>query len=216
MRLASRAVPSGALMKILAVADKRHRALYDYFDPGRWRDIDLVLSCGDLDAGYLSFLVTVISAPLLFVPGNHDLTYEKKPPEGCDPVDDAVLSVKGAVIGGLGGSFWYNGEDLQYTEGQMARRARRLVRRIKKFGRLDILITHAPPRGIHDQDDVCHTGFQAFLDLIEILHPRVLVHGHNHEVYGKKDRDVTIGTTRIINAYGYYSFEVDVPTRNVP
>jgi Icc-related predicted phosphoesterase len=198
-------------MKILAVADKRHRALYDYFDRERWRDIDLVLSCGDLDAGYLSFLVTVLPVPLLFVPGNHDLTYEKKPPEGCDSIDDRVVSVKGAVVGGLGGSFWYNGKDLQYTETQMARRVRRLSRKVKKIGRIDILVTHAPPSGIHDQEDMCHTGFRAFLDLIDTLHPQVLVHGHTHEVYGKKDRDTTFNGTRIINAFGYYSFEFDVP-----
>lgn len=198
-------------MKILAVADKRHRALYDYFDPERWRDIDLVLSCGDLDAGYLSFLVTVIPVPLLFVPGNHDLTYEKEPPEGCDSVDDTVLSVKGAIVGGLGGSYWYNGKDLQYTEARMEKRARRLVRKAKKFGRLDILVTHAPPRGIHDQDDVCHTGFKAFLDLIETLHPKMLVHGHNHEVYSKKDRDIVVDGTRVINAFEYYRFETDIP-----
>jgi len=62
-------------MRILAVADKRHRALYDYFDKNRWADIDLVLSCGDLDAAYLSFLVTMIHAPLLYVPGNHDESF---------------------------------------------------------------------------------------------------------------------------------------------
>ena len=53
-------------MHILAVADRRHRALYDYFDQERWRDIDLVISCGDIDATYLSFLVTVIPRPLLY------------------------------------------------------------------------------------------------------------------------------------------------------
>jgi len=115
-------------MRILAVADRRHRALYDFFDPERWRDVDLVISCGDLDPAYLSFLVSVIHAPLLYVPGNHDQKYTKNPPEGCDSIDGKVVAVKGIRIGGLGGSMWYNGLDLQYTEKQMVKRVKRIIR----------------------------------------------------------------------------------------
>jgi hypothetical protein len=42
------------------------------------------------------------------------------------------------------------------------------------------------------------------------LHPKVMVHGHNHEVYGKEDRDTLVDGTRIINAYEYYRFDVDL------
>jgi Icc-related predicted phosphoesterase len=197
-------------MRILAVSDRRHKALYDYFDRERWRDIDLVISCGDIDAPYLSFLVTVIPKPLLYVPGNHDESYLKNPPEGCDSLDDRVIRVGGGVLGGLGGSYWYNGKDLQYTERQMMRRGRKLVRRARSMGGLDILVTHAPPRGIHDQDDQCHRGFETFREIIRSLRPKVLVHGHNHEVYGKEDREAVIDGTRIINAYEYYSFDIEL------
>jgi Icc-related predicted phosphoesterase len=195
-------------MHILAVSDRMHRALYDYFDAERWRDIDLVLSCGDIDARYLSFLVTVIPKPLLYVPGNHDQAYLQNPPEGCDSLDGTVLKFKEFLVGGLGGSYWYNGKDLQYTERQMARRSKKLMGKARKLGGLDILVTHAPPRGIHDQEDMCHRGFQSFRDIIDRFHPKVLVHGHNHEIYGKEDRELVVGDTRIINAYEYYRFEV--------
>lgn len=57
-------------MKILLVADKIHKALYDYFEPERWQDIDLIISAGDLSSGYLQFLVTMIKgAPLFYVRG---------------------------------------------------------------------------------------------------------------------------------------------------
>ncbi|MCK4923453.1 MAG: metallophosphoesterase, partial [Spirochaetes bacterium] len=125
-------------MHILAVSDRRHRALYDYFDRERWRDIDLVISCGDIDARYLSFLVTMIPKPLIFVPGNHDEAYIKNPPEGCDSIDDRVVRIDGALIGGLGGSFWYNGKGLQYTERQMMQKGRKLIRKARKMGGLDI------------------------------------------------------------------------------
>jgi Icc-related predicted phosphoesterase len=197
-------------VRILAVSDRRHKALYDYFDPHRWEDIDLVISCGDIDARYLSFLVTMIPKPLLYVPGNHDEQYLKEPPEGCDSLDDRVMRVGGALIGGLGGSFWYNGKDLQYTERQMSRRGTKLIRKARRLGGLDILVTHAPPRGIHDQSDACHRGFQSFREIIDSLHPRVLIHGHNHEIYGKEDREAVLQGTRIINAFEYYRFEIDL------
>ena len=51
----------------------------------------------------------------------------------------------------------------------------------KRFGRgIDILVTHAPPLGIHDGQDLCHTGFQAFLDFMDRWEPLYLVHGHTH------------------------------------
>ena len=197
-------------MHILAVSDRRNRALYDYFDRERWRDIDLVISCGDIDARYLSFLVTMIPKPLIFVPGNHDEAYIKNPPEGCDSIDDRVVRIDGALIGGLGGSFWYNGKGLQYTERQMMQKGRKLIRKARKMGGLDILVTHAPPRGVHNLDDVCHQGFQAFHTIIDELSPKVLVHGHTQEIYRKEDRDTSVGGTRIINAYEYYRFEVEL------
>jgi hypothetical protein len=42
------------------------------------------------------------------------------------------------------------------------------------------------------------------------MSPKVLVHGHNHEVYSNDDRDTTVKGTRIINAFEYYRFEVEV------
>ena len=44
-------------MKILALADEECPALYDYYTPGKLKDYDLIISCGDLKANYLSFIV---------------------------------------------------------------------------------------------------------------------------------------------------------------
>jgi Icc-related predicted phosphoesterase len=195
-------------VRILSVADKRHKALYDYFDPHRWRDIDIVISCGDLDAGYLSFLVTVIHKPLLYVPGNHDDSYDKNPPEGCDSIDGKVINIGGVTVGGLGGSIWYNGRDLQYSEKQMSRRVKKIIRSSRKEGGLDIFVSHAPPKGIHDLPDRCHGGFCAFRELMDKIHPKVMLHGHNHEVYNNQDRETVIDGVRVINTFGYYVFDV--------
>jgi 3',5'-cyclic AMP phosphodiesterase CpdA len=82
----------------IEMAGALHRVLYDYFDRERWRDIDLVISCGDIDARYLSLLVTIIPKPLIYVPGNHDEAYMKNPPEGCDSIDDRDTSVDGTRV----------------------------------------------------------------------------------------------------------------------
>ena len=37
-------------MKILAVADEESRFLWDFYEKEKLKDIQLILSCGDLDA----------------------------------------------------------------------------------------------------------------------------------------------------------------------
>ena len=88
-------------MKILVVSDKESKFIWDHFDPERFRDVNLIISCGDLSPSYLSFLVTMIPCPLLYVPGNHDKKYELHPPEGCVNIDGRLLIYKGIRILGL-------------------------------------------------------------------------------------------------------------------
>ena len=59
-------------MKILTLSDQECAALYDYYIPGRLDGYDLIISCGDLNAKYLSFIVTMATVPVLYVHGNHD------------------------------------------------------------------------------------------------------------------------------------------------
>ena len=63
-------------MKILAIADEESKYLWDFFEKEKLEDIDLILSSGDLNPRYLSFLATFTSAPVLYVHGNHDDKYE--------------------------------------------------------------------------------------------------------------------------------------------
>ena len=69
-------------MRILVISDEESPALWDYFDRRRLEGVDLILSAGDLNPEYLSFLVTFCHAPLLYVHGNHDDRYRKNPPGG--------------------------------------------------------------------------------------------------------------------------------------
>jgi Icc-related predicted phosphoesterase len=77
---------------------------------------------------------------------------------------------------------------------------------------LDILVTHAPPLGIHDKPDRCHTGFRAFVTLMDRFRPRYLVHGHVHVYSPKEPIETVYGDTTVLNAYGYRVFEIDEET----
>ena len=75
-------------MKILLLADKAEPRLWEELDRRKLEGVELILSCGDLPASYLSFLTCFTDAPILYVHGNHDVRYEKNPPEGCVCIED--------------------------------------------------------------------------------------------------------------------------------
>jgi Icc-related predicted phosphoesterase len=196
-------------VKILLVSDEESPYYWDYYKPGRLDGIELILSCGDLKAEYLSFLVTMGRAPLLYVRGNHDGGYAKKPPEGCDCIEDKLVTINGLRILGLGGSPLYSGEPNQYTERQMTRRIRRAEFSIRRAHGVDIVLTHAPVRGFGDADDLAHRGFAAFQPMLEKYRPRYLVHGHVHLRYGIGiPRLQQYADTTLVNACGYYILEL--------
>ena len=199
-------------MKLLIVSDEEDPLLWDYYRPERLEGVSLILSAGDLKASYLNFLVTMGNRPLLYVHGNHDTAYEEAPPEGCVCVEDRLVIVNGLRILGLGGSFRYNGEPLQYTERQMALRVFRAGCLCRLAGGLDILLTHAPPRGWGDMEDLPHRGFSCFLPLLDRWKPRYLLHGHIHQRYQVNGQRVRqYGETTIINVNGSYTLELPDP-----
>ena len=196
-------------MKVLLISDLESEYLWDYYQPGHLAGVDLILSCGDLHSQYLSFLVTMGGVPLLYVHGNHDQTYDLRPPEGCECIEDRLITVKGLRVLGLGGSIWYSGGPHQYTERQMARRVRRLRRQLRRAGGVDIVVTHAPARGYGDAPDQAHHGFSCFLDLMDKYQPMFFVHGHVHTNYGARiPRTIQRGETTIVNAYERYLIEI--------
>ena len=196
-------------MKVLLISDLESEYLWDYYQPGHLAGVDLILSCGDLHSQYLSFLVTMGGVPLLYVHGNHDQTYDLRPPEGCECIEDRLITVKGLRVLGLGGSIWYSGGPHQYTEAQMARRVRRLRRQLRRAGGVDIVVTHAPARGYGEAPDQAHHGFSCFLDLMDKYQPMFFVHGHVHTNYGARiPRTIQRGETTIVNAYERYLIEI--------
>jgi Icc-related predicted phosphoesterase len=220
-------------MKILCVADHLDPLVYSPGIKERFGDVDLVLGAGDLPMSYLGFIASSLNKPVLFVFGNHNLDkyhmFNKRSalnprmttfgPDtqhhyGSTYIDRRVIRKKKLVIAGLGGSLRYNDGENQYTEFQMTLRMLSLVpkliwNRVFRGRFLDILLTHIPPRGIHDKGDLAHRGFPGFLWFMRTFRPRYLLHGHIH-LYDLNARRVTrYEDTDVINVYDHYLLEID-------
>jgi predicted phosphodiesterase len=201
-------------MKILLVSDQESKFIWEHFDADRFKDIDFILSSGDLKSEYLSFLVTMVNKPLFYVHGNHDLEYTRKPPEGCDSIDGCLVRYRGLRILGLGGCMKYGcdkGSSIppyQFSEKEMARRIRRLSGKINQNKGFDILVTHSAAAGICDGQDLCHTGFHSLLTLVDLWKPSLMVHGHMHMGFGRGKRYVEHGPTKVYDAFEYHILEI--------
>ncbi|HXF86623.1 MAG TPA: metallophosphoesterase [Anaerolineales bacterium] len=206
-------------MKILAVTDEVVERLYTLCESGYFREVELIIGCGDLPYPYLENLVTLLNVPLVYVPGNHDPAYRKDDSqtyaEGGSNIDLKVERVKTLLIGGLGGSIRYrpNGTN-QYTQTEYYLRAFQMLPRLWLnrilYGRaLDILVTHSPPFGIHDENTEAHQGIKAFNWLIRVAKPRYHLHGHTHFFRRNIQPSETIlNETKIINVFPYRILEV--------
>ncbi|MBN2875151.1 MAG: metallophosphoesterase [Spirochaetales bacterium] len=217
-------------MKILCVADEVDPLIDSVRVRDRFSDVDLVLGAGDLPMEYLSYIVSALNKPLLFVFGNHNLAYLPyyRPSARTQPVAShdyqgdvgatyvgfRIRREAGFIVLGLGGSLRYNRGPNQFSQAQMwarvlARVPSLLLNRLIHGRAVDIVLTHAPPRGIHDREDVCHQGFDAFLWLMRVFRPRYLVHGHIHLYDAREQRKTRYEHTTVINAFGYQVLELE-------
>ena len=199
-------------INILLISDVECPALWDYYQPERVADADIIVSCGDLKREYLEFLVTLSSKPVLYVPGNHDRGYLENPPEGCECIDGTVFTCKGLRFLGLGGCRRYSPGAFQYTEEEMQKRIRKVRKAIRKAGGVDIIVTHAPMTGCGDAEDYAHRGFDCFVTLADELHPLAFCHGHVHRSYAwNTPRVQEHNGIPVVNAYERYLLTVPDP-----
>ncbi len=197
-------------MKILTVSDTVSAELLESQEIlEKYKDIDLILSCGDLPPEYLTGLRHRYDVPLLYILGNHDLRYHRSPPAGCQNIDRQIIEALGLRIVGYSGSRWYNGGMNQYTEKEMGKFIGRMRLALWRKGSPDIVITHAPPRHIHDAEDPCHRGFRSFVNFINKYKPAYFIHGHIHRLFKDDAERISLfNTTQVINSYGFFVLEI--------
>ena len=199
-------------MRILLLADEPDVRFWDHLDRSLLEDIDLVISCGDLPGEYLSFITCFTIAPILYVHGNHDDRYERRPPEGCICIDDRIVQFHGLRILGLGGCMRYKPGPHMYTEKEMTKRIKSLRFRLWRAKGFDILVAHAPIQGVGDENDLAHRGFAVFQKLVDKYRPALFVHGHVHKNYTFQfRRERQCGDTRVVNAWTSYIIDLPEP-----
>jgi len=206
-------------VKILAVSDQVVERVYTLTSSGHFRDVDLLLGCGDLPYSYLENIVSLLNVPLCYVPGNHDPEYDERwvqsRAEGGSNLDLSLVRAKGLLLGGFGGSVQYRPFSVnQYTQAAAYRHALRLLPGLLwnrlRYGRaLDILISHSPPFGIHDDDTQAQRGLHALNWLLHLARPRYHFHGHTHFYRQNLAASVTqFGPTQVMNIYPYKIIEI--------
>jgi Icc-related predicted phosphoesterase len=201
-------------VKILCISDRVEPVLHGPNLNSYARGVEAVISCGDLPFDYLEYVVTFLGAPVYYVLGNHDPSPDgPEYPEGCTPLDGRVVDAGGVVLAGLSGSRMYSGGPNQYTERQMRFRAWALSARImgrSLIGRPppQVFVTHAPPFGLGDGEDLAHVGFESFLGLIDRHAPTLWLHGHVHLYGAKVQRIVSRDQTKVINVFGHRIIEL--------
>ena len=208
-------------MRILSLSDTVVSLIYSPLIRSRHEGVDVILGCGDLPYYYLEYVFTSLEAPLYYVRGNHDKVLEyssagqRAGPHGGIDLHCRTVSYKGLLLAGVEGSLRYRPGPFQYTQAEMWWHVYRLLpgllRNRLEYGRyLDVFITHAPPTGIHDSDDLPHRGINAFRWLVKVFQPVLHLHGQIHVYYPGAAMETRLGVTRVINTYAWREILIDI------
>lgn len=210
-------------MKLLTLSDIEIGFIYSPMIVERFQDVDLVISCGDLPHFYLEYIISMLNIPLYYVNGNHasrveiSNDFERSSPWGAVNLHRRVIEDDtGLLLAGLEGSLLYNYGPHQYSQSRYWLMALSLVpgllaNKLRTGRYLDILVTHAPPWKIHDQDDLPHRGIKAFNWLVKVFQPAFHFHGHIHLYRQDADTLSRLGRTQIINTFGWRETQYRIP-----
>lgn len=166
--------------------------------------VELLVLTGDLSldpaprrlgsvAEVLDAATSALGCPVVYVPGNHDVS---APPRHATAVnvDGDRVAIAGWTIAGLGGAGPAQfGFPYEWDEATAARRIERLA-----GGPLDVWLSHTPPldtpldRMAGDE----HVGSDAVRNGLAGLRPKLFVCGHIHEAHGA----TVVDGVRAINA----------------
>lgn len=180
-------------MNILAIADRRPKI--DIPEVVKQHNVELIVTLGDLTREDILGLAQVRHVPKIGVYGNHD-SGRYMPELGIMNIHRKIWDFAGLRFGGFEGCVRYkdNPEAIMYTQQE----AKKLM---VGYPAVDVFISHCPPKGINDEDSVAHQGFDALREYMDLVHPKLWLHGHTYpdeETVQKQH-----GTTRIEYVFGY-------------
>jgi uncharacterized protein len=209
------AAREGRPIRILAISDEPDPALESVASREAIGQVDVIVGAGDLGPDYLSFVADAFHAPLRYIRGNHDdgaawaHTRRRLLPEPMR--DGEIVDEAGVRLVGFSGSPVYNQGEMQVSAVGMWLRVIAASTRAQRR-RPVIVVTHAPPRGINDDNDPAHRGFTAFRWLADRLDPPLWLHGHTALVRrGIDDRIARRNGTVFYNCTGATLIELEPP-----
>lgn len=214
-----------SLVRILAIADEVSPFVYSENFPGNLPPFELMLAAGDMPGHVLEFVATRLTTTQpVYVIGNHREEYLRRDdpetaqqtqlPGGCINAHGRVLELNGLLIAGFEGSPRYSAGPHQYSEWQFHTMTRKMAPKLllnrARHGRaVDILLTHAPPKGPHEGEDYPHRGVGAFNHFVDTWKPKLHVHGHVHLNGANAAREYVTGSgVRVVNAFGFTMIEL--------
>ncbi len=201
------------------MSDQVVERLYSLVPQGHFDGVEMILGCGDLPYSYLEYIVSILNVPMFYVPGNHDPAYNPRfsnaRADGGLNLDLRMASSRGLLLAGFGGCNRYRPHAVnQYDQSEAAVRAIRLLpgllwNRIRYGRSLDVLITHSPAHGVHDEEEQAHRGLKAINWIIRFARPRYHLHGHTHFFRNNLEPSATrMGATTSINVFPYKVIEI--------
>ena len=205
----------GRPIRILAVSDEPDMSMDSAVTRQRIGAVDLIIGAGDLEPDYLSFVADAFHAPLRYVRGNHDVgaawshTRRTLLPEPMR--DGKVVEEGGLRLVGFSGSPIYSERGMQVSALGMWARVIGSWSAAQR-ARPVIVVTHAPPRDVNDDEDKPHRGFTSFRWLADRLGPPLWLHGHTALVRrGLDDRTAVHNGTLFYNCTGATLIELLPP-----
>lgn len=200
------AARDGRPIRLLAVSDEPDPTLDSPISRERIGPIDIVIGAGDLEPDYLSFVADAFDAPLRYIRGNHDVGPAWSASGRVllpEPMPDGQLVEEaGLRLIGFSGSPVYNRRGMQVSAIGMWVRVLGAWASAQR-ARPVILVTHAPPRDVNDDQDHAHRGFTAFRWLADRVAPPLWLHGHTALVRrGIDDRTARLNGTLFYNCTG--------------
>lgn len=189
-------------MKILAIADRNPQLDFPSFV--KENQIDLIVTLGDLERHDLLGLTQVTDVPKIGVYGNH-CSGNYMDELGIRNMHMKEWSFNGVTFGGFQGCVRYkdNPDAIMYTQEQASRL-------FETLPAVDILLVHCPPRGINDEEELAHQGFEGEREYIDRVKPKMVLHGHT---YPSEETVVSrYGQTHIEYVNKYKTIDISEPS----
>jgi hypothetical protein len=193
-------------IRLLAVSDDPDPALEHEANRRALGPLDAIVSCGDLEPGWLAFLSDAFSVPMIRVLGNHD----RDLPELADllpaPLRADVARDLPVRVAGLS----WAGRPPERGDSAAWGQVLRVYRKTLPWTQPLIVASHVPPAGAGDGPDPYHRGYDAYRWLLRRLRPPVWLHGHT-TLASTTDWRVTAGQTLVVNVTGAVLVELQPP-----